>query len=97
MAQLRMDGNLMANFISPQQVYDEPHRWLGVPHETHVSLGELMELMFPDFRDKISGVHCLECEGEVPFIVFEKNGGAKKLCTGYVDDPETRMYLVEVP
>ena len=74
----------MSTLLSPQEVYDEPFRWLNVPHGMHESLGKLMPLMFEDWESKLTDVHCLECEGEEPFIVYEKEGLVPKLCTGFL-------------
>lgn len=76
-------------FISPQQLNDEPSRWLSVPHIMHESLGKFQELMFPGFKQKLvdENIHCLECEGEKPFEVITTDTLEEKLCTGYIGVP----------
>ena len=71
-------------FISPQQIYDDPKLWLSVLHGFHQDLRPLMEKLFPDFSQKLKGIHCLECEGQSPFQVIDKTDLKLKLCTGYV-------------
>ena len=84
----------MSGYMSPQEVYDEPSRWLSVPHETHDSLGGLMLMIFSDWKGKLTDVHCLECENEEPFVVYERKGMVPKLCTGYLigDDGQVSLY-----
>jgi len=77
-----------SKFISLQTLYDDPKRWLSVPHERHESLGKLMELTFPGFGGKLKDakIHCLECEGEKPFLVIIRDTWKEALCTGFVGD-----------
>ena len=74
----------MNGMMSPQEVYDEPHRWLNVPHEHHEVLGELMPKMFDNWEGRLTNVHCLQCEGEEPFVVIDKQDFIEKLVTGYI-------------
>lgn len=86
------------HMVSPQQVYDDPAKWLNVVHEVHEMLMGIMDAVFPDFREKLAGIHCLECEGEAPFVVYDPAEGMKaKLCTGYVDDPQVLLFLTDIP
>ncbi|KKN86995.1 hypothetical protein LCGC14_0262640 [marine sediment metagenome] len=79
----------MAEFMSPQQLYDNPKRWLNVPHVMHESLLKFQEWMFPGFSQKLvdGNIHCLECEGEKPFEVITLDTFEEKLCTGYIGVP----------
>ena len=81
------------SFISPQQVYDDPKRWLDVLHELHPQLLELMSALFPDFPEKLKGIHCLQCEGKEPFTVYLRDGLQERLCTGYSEYPEMLLRL----
>ncbi len=75
-------------FMSPQQLNDDPKRWLSVPHELHDSLSKLQERMFPGFAQCLveAKVHCLQCEGEKPFEVTVIENGKPGVCTGYIGD-----------
>jgi|GEM_PF-4710297 len=81
--------------ISPQQVYDDPKQWLDVLHEVHDILLPVMEMMFPDFPEKLKGIHCLRCEGKEPFQVYLKDTWEPRLCTGYIEGPEPLLRLEE--
>ena len=78
-------------FISPQELYDDPKKWLSVPHELHDSVRKLMDKVFPEpsFSQKLieEHVHCLECDGLKPFEVITTDTLEVKLCTGYVGEP----------
>ena len=85
-------------FVSPQQVYDDPKRWLEVLHEVHEPLLNLMQVLFPDFEGKLQGIHCLCCEGQEPFEVYTRDTFQRKLVTGYIDqaqDGEPLLRLVD--
>ena len=80
--------------MSPAELNEDRTRWLGIPHDMHGSLQKLMNMLFPDFS--LEGIHCLQCEGEPAFEVTDKVDGKRKLCTGYVDKPETLLFLVDI-
>ena len=87
----------MSGFMSPQEVHDEPSRWLDVPHEMHESLDGLMSRIFSDWEGKLNDIHCLKCENEEPFVVYQRKGlihVVPKLCTGYLvgDDGQVSLY-----
>jgi len=66
--------------VSPQSVYDDPKTWISIPHDLHESILKLMVMMFPDFPEKLKAnrVHCLECEGLLPFHVYLKETGEER-------------------
>ena len=75
-------------WMSPQELNDNPKRWLDIPHDLHGSLLDLQEKLFPGFTKKLddSHVHCFLCNGEQPFEVIIKDTGKLQMCTGYVGD-----------
>lgn len=75
-------------WMSPKELNDNPRRWLDTPHETHEALAELMEHLFPGFKDKLrkEKVHCLKCEGIEPFEVIIKDSFKLTKCDGYIGD-----------
>lgn len=75
--------------MSPQQLNDDPKRWLDVPHELHESLLKLQEKLFPGFAQKLKDakVHCFLCEGRSTFEVFVKLTGERQICDGYIGNP----------
>lgn len=81
--------------LSCQQVYDDPRLWLNVVHEVHEMLRGIMHQLYPDFGEKIKDIHCLRCEGEEPFTVYERDTLKPKLCTGYIDGEEPLLFLQE--
>ena len=85
------------SLVSPQQVYDDPPKWLDVVHEVHESLLALMGQLFPDFPTKLEelGIHCLPCEGKETFIVYVRPTLEKRRVTGYVEKPELLFHLVD--
>ena len=85
--------------ISPQEVYDDPKRWLSVPHELHKSLMGLMKMMYPDFESRIRDIHCIECQGFAPFHIIDKETFEVKLCTGYImkDGEVDLLRVTELP
>ena len=85
-------------WMSPQELHDDPKRWLSIPHELHDSLLPLMVKLFPDFEDRLRSaqVHCLECEGHKPFEVVTVDGGELKKCNGYIGDSSVELvHLVD--
>ena len=80
-------------FISMQDIYDDPKRWLVVLHECHPMLLKMMPELFPDFAEKLKGIHCLQCEGREPFTVYLRDGLQERLCTGYSEYPEMLLRL----
>ncbi len=75
-------------FMSPQELNDDPKRWLDIPHGLHGSLSGLMDKMFSGFSDKLveEKVHCLRCENLEPFDVIVRATGKPGFCVGYVGD-----------
>ncbi len=89
----------MAEWMSPQEVYDDPKRWLSVPHLHHSVILQLMQRMFPDFREKLEDIHCLECEGEEPFEVWNIEDRQMQMVTGYIkhgDEPVSLLRTINV-
>ena len=78
-------------WMSPKELYDDPKRFLSIPHPLHESILKLMKVLFPDFS--LDGVHCLECEGEEPFEVVVKDTLQVRRCTDSgvtpMNDPRT--------
>lgn len=76
------------DYMSPQELNDDPKRWLDVPHELHESILQLQEKLFPGFTQKLkdANVHCLLCEGRSTFEVYVKPTGKRQICDGYVGD-----------
>jgi len=81
--------------ISPQELNDDPKLWLSVPHELHESVGKLMEILFPGFAEKLTNIHCLECDGKKPFEVITKDTFEIKLCTGYIEEGDETLLRLE--
>jgi len=75
-------------WMSPQQLNDDPKRWLDIPHEYHESLLPLQEKLFPGFTEKLKDakVHCFLCEGKPTFEVKVLPTGKRQTCDGYVGD-----------
>ena len=82
-------------FISPEELNRDKRLWLSIPHELHESIHRLMLRLYPDFN--LDGIHCLECEGEKPFEVIDKNDLKVKLCTGYVKRGQEILLRVTNP
>lgn len=82
-------------WMSPQQLFDDPKRWLNIPHEHHEVLLQLQEKLFPGFGKKLEEhkVHCLECEGIKPFEVIVKDTLKVTTCNGYIGDPRNVQLL----
>ena len=78
----------MAGWMSPQDLNDDPKRWLNIPHDMHDSLLGFQEKLFPGFTQKLKGanVHCLLCEGKEPFAVTIIATGEDQTCNGYIGD-----------
>jgi len=93
----------MPGLMSPQELNNDPKRWLDVPHELHEQLLKLMdECLFPGFKKKLEEehVHCFKCEGkdEFPVIILKTKEG--KLCTGLIGDvtkPDSVLLHLEKP
>ena len=86
-------------FISPQEVYDDPKRWLELVHGLHESLLSLMGELFPDFEEKLAEakVHCLQCEGHEPIEVLGRDTWEPGRVTGYVGDLGSVELLMVCP
>ena len=77
-------------WMSPQDLDDDPKRFLDTPHDLHEDLLEFQEKLFPGFKKKLmeAKVHCLLCEGLETFEVILKDTGEKRVCDGYVGDAD---------
>lgn len=53
----------MSKFISPKELNDNKQLWLKISHDNHKALGDLMEILFPGFREGLiaEGIECLLC------------------------------------
>ncbi len=82
------------SWMSPNELYADPKRWLNVPHQFHEALLELMGKMYGDFEEKLLaiGCNCLACQGKDD-IEVELADGTPKLLTGWVERPEKLLQL----
>ncbi len=82
--------------ISPQELYEEPKLWLSVPHELHAGgLFKLICKMYPDFVDKLHGIHCYACEGKPIVEAFTMKEG-RCLLLGQIDYPEKLLWVKKI-
>jgi len=75
----------MGEFISPDNLNENPKQWLSVPHEMHESLSGLMSKIYDlNWKEKLDkhSVHCFDCEGipGVPCIANDK----RAICNGFI-------------
>ena len=83
--------------ISPKELYEKPSLWLSVPHELHSGgLFKLMCQIYPDFIEKLHGIHCYRCEGKEPFEVYTIADRQRGLAVGHVDYPEKAFWVKQV-
>lgn len=84
--------------MTPRDLNENPKQLLNIPHELHKDVLRLQETLFPGFgnRFKDAKVHCFECDGVQPFVVFVKSTNEMKLCVGYAGDIENDLDHVEL-
>lgn len=70
-------------WMSPNELKENPEKWLDIPHELHESIFSLMQMMYDDGFEVPKHIHCLECEGHEPFDVISPEGPG--IVTGYKD------------
>lgn len=82
-------------WMSPNDLNDNPKRFLDIPHEMHKVLLEFQEKLFPGFKARLEKqkVHCLECEGEKPFEVVVIATSEETICDGYIGDKGSVEFL----
>ena len=86
----------MTGWMSPQNLNDDPKRWLDIPHDMHDELLKFQEKLFPGFTQKLndSKVHCFLCEGKEPFAVTIVATGEDQTCNGYIGDSSDPVSLL---
>lgn len=88
------------SWMSPQELNDDPKRWLDVRHELHESVLALMENVFPGFKQKLIDlhIHCFECEGKKPIEAMTIDKLKSVLVTGWIGEPgspDIMLHIVE--
>lgn len=76
------------SFISPKQLDDDPKLFLSIPHELHKMVIDFQDMILPGFKQKLidQKIHCLECDGEDAFAVFNRVTGKTEEVVGYIGD-----------
>lgn len=83
-----------ATMITPRQMFENPTRWLDVPHVLHNVLDGLMEDLFEGWYQHRNHVVCYECHGRPPVKIFDLLTGAPLRVVGAVmgTDGQVLMY-----